>query len=87
MTPHFRIALVVLLALPALVLLLGCASGVRMTDEEAIACRDAGCTAWTDAELLRLATAGYRKVWTDANHKRGGTFDGLRHGIRSADWP
>ena len=75
MTPHFRIALVVLLVLPALMLLFGCASGVRMTDEEAVACRDAGCTAWTDAELLQLVNkagaAGYRKGWTDATVQGG----------------
>lgn len=75
MTPHFRLCLIVLLAIPAMVLLFGCASGVRMTDEETIACRNDGCTAWTDAELLQLvnkaATAGYRKGWTDANQQAG----------------
>lgn len=75
MTPHFRLTLFILLAIPALVLCSGCASGVRMTDEEVIACRDAGCTAWTDAELLRLVNKagadGYRKGWADANNQAG----------------
>ena len=75
MTPHFRLALIVLLVIPALVLCAGCASGVRMTDEESIACRNNGCTAWTDAELLQLVnkagSAGYRKGWEDAHRQAG----------------
>lgn len=51
-------------------LLAGCASGIRMTDEEAKACRDQGCSVWTDAELqelaIRIGSQAYRKGWTDA---------------------
>jgi hypothetical protein len=76
MTPYFRMTVFVLLVIPAAILLLtGCASGVRMTDEEAIACRDLGCTAWTDAELLQLVnkagSVGYRKGWEDAHRQAG----------------
>jgi hypothetical protein len=56
-------------------LLAGCASGVHMTDEESKACRDHGCSVWTDAELMQLAnkvgSAAYRKGWTDATRQSG----------------
>jgi hypothetical protein len=46
-----------------------------MTDEEAKACRDLGCSVWTDAELMQLAnkvgSAAYRKGWTDATRQSG----------------
>jgi hypothetical protein len=74
MTPHFRLALVALLVIPALVLLLGCASGVQMDEAEAIACRNEGCAVFTEAELRALASRaaalGYRKGWTDALRQR-----------------
>lgn len=70
-----RAAIVFVLVLPAFVMLAGCASGVRMTDEERVTCRDAGCSVWTDAELLRLVNKagadGYRKGWTDATVQGG----------------
>lgn len=71
-----RAPIVLLLVLPALVMLGGCAA-VRMTDEEAVICRDdpEGCTAWTRNELrelqLRAARQGYRRGWTDALQQRG----------------
>ena len=76
MTPHFRLALFVLLVIPAVILLFtGCASGVRMTDEETIACRNDGCAVFTEAELLQLVnkagSAGYRKGWEDAHRQAG----------------
>ena len=40
----------------ALILLTGCASGVRMNEQEAAACRAHGCSVWTDAELQALIT-------------------------------
>jgi hypothetical protein len=56
-------------------LLAGCASGVHMTDEEAKACRDQGCSVWTDADLMQLAnkvgSAAYRKGWSDATQQHG----------------
>lgn len=70
-----KAAIVVLLCIPAFVLLSGCANGVSMTDEERIACRDAGCSVWTEGELRglvnRAQNGAYRKGWTDA-HKQGG---------------
>jgi hypothetical protein len=37
-------------------LLAGCATnGVKMTEEDAARCKDRGCTAWTEDELMRLA--------------------------------
>jgi hypothetical protein len=62
-------------ALIVALLLAGCASGVHMTDEERIACRDSGCSVWTPAELLRLvgkaAGEGYQRGWRDANVQSG----------------
>lgn len=62
-------------ALLSLLLIAGCANGVQMTEEEVKACRDSGCSAWTEAELeglvKRAIAAGYRKGWTDAT-KQGG---------------
>ncbi len=49
-----RAVILALLVIPALVLCAGCANGVKMTDEEAAACRASGCTAWTEAELETL---------------------------------
>lgn len=57
------------------VVLAGCANGVQMTDEEVIACRDAGCVAFTEAELRQLAGKvyrdGYLNGWTDSNKQAG----------------
>jgi uncharacterized protein YceK len=39
----------------------GCATGVKMSDAEAEACRAQGCTAWTDAELEQLASKFFRE--------------------------
>jgi hypothetical protein len=56
-------------------LLTGCASGVQMTDEEAKACRDSSCSAWTLQELEALVNkvgqAAYRKEWSDAVRQGG----------------
>lgn len=71
-----RIVIVLLLAIPAFVLLCGCASGIHMTDEDARSCRDSGdCTVWTESEiraLIRKAMAeGYGLGWRDANKQAG----------------
>lgn len=70
-----RAALIVLLVIPAFVLLSGCASGIEMSDEERIACRNEGCSAWTQGELRglvnRAASEGYRLGWRDANKQAG----------------
>jgi hypothetical protein len=51
------------IALIAFLLLAGCGApmpiGVQMDDEEAMACKEAGCTVWTEAELRELM----KKVW------------------------
>lgn len=69
-----KATIVVLLLVPAFVMLASC-SGVRMTEEERISCRNTGCTPWTDAELRELVnragSEGYRKGWTDANRQGG----------------
>jgi hypothetical protein len=72
-----RAVIVFLMALPALLLLMSCASGVRMTDADAVICRDdpRGCTAWTAGELAQLRDAairaGYRQGWVDAMVQAG----------------
>jgi len=69
-----RAFIVLLLVLPAFVLLAGCANGVAMTDDETIACRNEGCTPWTQGELKGLADRalreGYRRGWRDAMRQR-----------------
>jgi hypothetical protein len=66
--------LLVALVLGAMVMA-GCATGVQMTDEERVACRDSGCAAWTETELRTLVDravgAGYRKGWTDVVRQSG----------------
>jgi len=58
-----------------LLFLSGCANGVVMTEEETIACRDVGCTPWTEGELKTLVDRairqGYRRGWTDALTQSG----------------
>lgn len=53
-----------------LFLLTGCANGVVMTDAETIACRDFGCSAWTETEVRSLVgramNEGFRRGWPDA---------------------
>lgn len=67
-------ALLFVAGLLVLLFLSGCAN-VAMTDDEAKACRDAGCTAWTDRELHQLVQRagmeGYFKGWKDANRQAG----------------
>jgi uncharacterized protein YceK len=59
-------------ALIALALLLaGCATGVKMTDEEAAACKEQGCTVWTDAELQGLALEAMRQGYIRGAQSRG----------------
>lgn len=44
-------------------LLAGCATtrdGIKMSEEEAAACKAQGCTAWTEAELMELAQKIFR---------------------------
>jgi hypothetical protein len=53
-----------LLSAFALTLLVGCASlpdGVRMTEEERAACREKGCSVWTEQELQGLAMQFFRQ--------------------------
>lgn len=59
----------------ALSVLVGCANGVRMDDSETKACRNEGCSVWTDAELRTYAQqwfkAGYQYGWKHANEEAG----------------
>lgn len=56
-------------------LLAGCASGIVMTEEERIACRESGCNVYTPAEILSLVrkaiTEGYAHGWRDSNRQAG----------------
>lgn len=58
-----------------LVLLLAGCSGVSMTDAERVACRDVGCSVWTEGELRDLVNRalrqGYGRGWTDSNRQGG----------------
>jgi hypothetical protein len=64
-----------LLALCAAALLCSCANGVVMTDAETKACRDVGCAALTEAELLRFMGKafkdGYETGWKDFARQSG----------------
>lgn len=53
------------------VLLAGCATGVKMTDAEAEACRAVGCTVWTDQELRGLAMEFMRRGYLQGAQSRG----------------
>lgn len=62
----------------ALVLVLclsGCANGVVMTDKQVIACRNVGCAALTESDLLKFMGGaykqGYEKGWIDSNRQGG----------------
>lgn len=70
-----RIWLLALLAIPALVLCSGCASGITMSDEERATCSEQGCTVWTDAELKQLVDRavreGYVRGWRDSTRQGG----------------
>lgn len=47
-----------------LLLLAGCVQvpdGVKMSDEEAIACRSDGCTVWTEEELKQVIREVFSK--------------------------
>ena len=53
-----------------------CATGIApLSDEEAIACRNEGCAAFTEAEILgilgRAYKDGYIKGWTDFGRQSG----------------
>lgn len=52
-------------------LLAGCASGIKMTDEEAAVCRRDGCTVWSDAELQGLALQAFREGFARGAQSRG----------------
>lgn len=58
-----------------IVLLAGCASGIRVSDEEAVACRNEGCAVFTERELTVLVgkamSEGYRRGWRDATVQSG----------------
>jgi len=51
-------------------LLTGCANGVVMTEAETLACRDAGCVVFTEAEVRSLVgraiNEGFQRGWADA---------------------
>lgn len=68
------IVLVSILAM--LIVLGGCASGVVMTEEERIACRNEGCAPFTNTEIRALIgkvfNDAFRLGWIDAT-KRAGT--------------
>lgn len=52
------------IAFIACLILAGCVqipAGVQMDEKEEIACKEAGCTVWTEAELLELIRQVYRK--------------------------
>lgn len=59
----------------AILSLAGCANGVTLTDEEAVACRNDGCAAFTEREFLQFMGGafkdGYLKGWTDSNWQGG----------------
>jgi hypothetical protein len=56
-------------------LLAGCASGVRMSDAQRIECRNEGCVAVTERQVIRLVeraiVEGYKHGWRDANKQAG----------------
>lgn len=58
--------------------LAGCANGVVMTDEEAVACRTEGCAALTEREFLRFMGRafkdGYEQGWRDFGRQSGRTL-------------
>lgn len=48
----------------AALLLAGCATtrdGVQMSPEEAVACKEQGCSVWTQDELMNLAREIFRR--------------------------
>lgn len=51
-------------------LLSGCANGIVMTEAETLACRDVGCTVWTENEVRSLVgraiNEGSQRGWSDA---------------------
>lgn len=61
-------------AILTVALLSGCATGVTMTDEEAVVCKAQGCSVWTENELRALVyqsmVEGYQQGVRDA--RRGG---------------
>ena len=71
----FLAAVLLIGALLAVLLLMGCANGVQMSDEETVACRTFGCVVYTEAELRELVnragSAGYRQGWRDSNRQAG----------------
>lgn len=58
-------------ALAVLALLAGCATGIKMTDQEAAACRAEGCTVWTDAELQGLVLNALRQGYQQGARSAG----------------
>lgn len=68
-------ALVFVSVLLCVLFVSGCPSGIRMDNDEAKACRNAGCTVWTEAELRVLAQQwfkkGYHYGWKAANEEAG----------------
>lgn len=54
-----------ILAVLLMIFISGCApqlpDGVTMSDEERVACKEQGCTVWTQEELERLARIFFQK--------------------------
>jgi hypothetical protein len=60
-----------LTALALALLLAGCATGIKMTDEEAAACKRETCTVWTAAELQALLVEAVRAGFIRGAQSRG----------------
>ena len=75
LSPGFRFALAATALVVALLVLAGCATGVTMSDAEVISCRNEGCAAFTENELLtimgRAYKDGYLSGWKDAGKQMG----------------
>lgn len=79
--PHVRLverclaAIVAICIVAMLLVVTGCASGVVMTDEEQVACRTQGCSAFTSNEIRALIgkvfNDAFRLGWIDATKQRG----------------
>ena len=65
---HMKQAIALLAFTLFLLLLASCATGVVMNDEDKAACKAEGCTAWTDAEILKLINKIF-KIGYEAGYK------------------
>jgi hypothetical protein len=71
----FLTGIAILAVMLCIGLLSGCASGVQMTDEETVRCRNEGCAAFTLGEIRilmgKVFKDGYLSGWTDSNRQGG----------------